>query len=32
MKERLSMDDIDVDNAAILLRVATLRATLGLAL
>ena len=32
MKERLSMDDIDMDNAANLLRVAALRATLGLAL
>ena len=31
-KERLPMDDIDVENEAILLRVATLRATLGLAL
>ena len=32
MKESLSMDDIDMDNEAILLRVATLRVTLGLAL
>ena len=32
MKERLSMDDIDMDNEAILLRVATLRVTLRLAL
>ena len=32
MKERLSMDDSDMDNEAILLRVATLRVTLGLAL
>ena len=32
MKERLSMGNIDMDNEAILLRVATLRVTLGLAL
>ena len=32
MKECLSMGDIDMDNEAILLRVATLRVTLGLAL
>ena len=32
MKERLPMDDIDMGNEAILLRVATLRVTLGLAL
>eukprot|EP00435_Cladocopium_sp_Y103_P030195 s502_g7.t1 len=32
MKERLTMDDIDMGNEAILLRVATLRVTLGLAL
>ncbi len=32
MKERLPMDDIDMENAAILFRVATLRVTLGLAL
>ena len=32
MKERLAMDDMDMGNEAILLRVATLRVTLGLAL
>ena len=32
MKERLAMDDMDMENEAILLRVATLRVTLGLAL
>ena len=32
MKERLAMDDIDLGNEAILLRVATLRVTFGLAL
>ena len=32
MKERLAMDDIDMGYEAVLLRVATLRVTLGLAL
>ena len=32
MKERLLMDDINMENKAILLRVAILRVTLGLAL